>query len=128
MIRQLCAVLLLHACSATLSANELTGIWQNEEQPAWIELQEEAGVVTATVRRNDNKPEAVGRILLKNVVADPDKPGLWQGQIYAERLKEYKDASISLPSPEQLRIDVKVGFFSRSIGWQRVAAVPAAGE
>ncbi len=46
------------SCSASLAA-DLAGYWQDEEQPAWIEIRVENGSATGTVRRNDNRPDAV---------------------------------------------------------------------
>ena len=73
-------------CSSVL-ADTLAGYWKHTEEPAWIEIRFEDGAGTGTVRRNDNKPEAVGRILLKDLVDDEANAGNWRGQIYAERFK-----------------------------------------
>jgi hypothetical protein len=105
-----------------LLADGLAGMWKNAEQPAWIEIEVSEGQGTGTVRRNDNKPEAVGRVLLKGVVAQEGSAG-WVGQIYAEKLGEYKDATITLPEPDQMQIVVKVGFMSRTVNWARAAPV-----
>ena len=111
------------ACSASLAA-DLAGYWQNEGQPAWIEIRVENGSAIGTVRRNDNRPDAVGRILLKDVVSDESDPGSWRGQIYAERLQEYRDAEITLPQPDQMQIKVNVGFMSRTVNWTRAVELP----
>ena len=109
--------------SASLAA-DLAGYWQNDGQPAWIEIRVENASATGTVRRNDNKPDAVGRVLLKDVVSDESNPGIWRGQIYAERLQEYRDAEITLPQPDQMQIKVKVGFMSRTVSWTRAERIP----
>ena len=77
-----------------------------------------------TVMRNDKYPERVGREILKDLQADDAKESLWRGQIYAERLGEYKDAEISLPEPGRMEIKVKVGFMSRTVEWVRVDKIP----
>ena len=110
-------------CSAPYAA-DLAGVWKNDELPAWMEIQFENDSGTGTVRRNDEKPEAVGRVLLKDVVADGSAADGWRGQIYAARLEEYKDAEISLPQPDRMEIKVKVGFMSKTVTWTRAAAVP----
>lgn len=110
--------------SPALWAGDLDGFWQNEEQPAWIEIRFDADRGTGTVLRNDKKPDAVGRVLLKDLVADGDKAQSWSGQIYAERFKEYKDATVTLPEPTRMEIKVKVGFMSRTVQWNRVDALP----
>ncbi len=111
------------ASSVSLAA-DLAGYWQNDGQPAWIEIRVENSSATGTVRRNDNKPDAVGRVLLKDVVSDESNPGSWRGQIYAERLQEYRDAEITLPQPDQMQIKVQVGFMSRTVSWTRAERIP----
>ena len=81
-----------------------------------------------TVVRNDKFPERVGREILKDLVTEDLEQGLWRGQIYAERLGEYRDAEITLAEPDRMSIKVKVGFMSRTVEWQRVEAVPAQPE
>ena len=49
---------------------------------------------------------------------------MWRGQVYSERLGEYKDAEVSLSEPDSLEIKVKVGFMSRTVSWVRVDEVP----
>jgi hypothetical protein len=60
--------------------------------------------------RNDEYPDRVGRVLLKDLAAPGEEGGSWRGQVYAQRLEEYKDAEISLPKPDFMEIKVKVGF------------------
>jgi len=104
-------------------ASDISGFWKHAEEPGWIEinLDERKG----TVVRNDKFPERVGREILKELRADESERGLWTGQIYAEKLGEYKDAVITLSEPGLMTIKVKVGFLSRTIEWRRVEAVPA---
>ncbi len=66
----------------------------------------------------------MGRVLLKDVVSDESNTGSWRGQIYAERLQEYRDAEITLPRPDQMQIKVKVGFMSRTVSWTRAERIP----
>lgn len=106
-----------------LLADDPGGFWQNEEQPAWIEIRFSYGTGVGTVRRNDNKPEAVGRVLLKDLVAQEGSQS-WRGEIYAERLKEYRDAVLTLPAPDHMLIEVKAGLMSRTVSWRRVATIP----
>jgi len=107
-------------------ASDLAGEWKIEDRPVWVKIQFDSDTGTGTVQRNDNKPEVVGRVILKDVVSDADQPGAWRGQVYAARLEEFKDAEITLPEPDQLQIKVKVGFMSRTVTWIRATAV--AGE
>ena len=115
----LCAMLV-----APLSlAGDISGVWKHADEPGWIEISLDEG--SGTVVRNDKFPERVGREIVKELQADKSKENLWRGQVYAEKLSEYKDAEISLSEPDIMQFKVKVGFMSRTIEWVRVDAVPA---
>lgn len=117
-------LLLLAGLSPLAIASELTGLWKIDGQPVWIEVTSEAGVSQGIVRRNDVNPDATGRMLLKDIVADESEAGRWSGQVFAVRLGEFRDAQIALPEADQMEVTVKVGFMSRSIIWERVTELP----
>ena len=104
-------------------AGDVSGFWKHAEEPGWIEINLDEG--KGTVVRNDKFPDRVGREILIDLEVDESEQGLWTGQIYAEKLGEYKDAEITLAEPGLMIIRVKVGFLSRTIEWRRVEAVPA---
>lgn len=119
------AVFLCAMLTVPLSlAGDISGFWKHADEPGWIEISLDAG--NGTVVRNDKFPKRVGREILKELEADGSTENLWQGQVYAEKLGEYKDAEISLAEPDLMQFKVKVGFMSRTIEWVRVDAVPAA--
>ena len=103
-------------------AGDISGFWKHADEPGWIEINLDEG--KGTVVRNDKFPDRVGREILKDLKVDGSEQGLWTGQIYAEKLGEYKDAEITLAEPDLMTIKVKVGFMSRTVEWQRVEAVP----
>ncbi len=105
-------------------ANDLSGFWKIDNQPAWVEVQMQEGSAIGVVRRHDENANAVGRTLLKNVSLEEGGSGKWRGQIFAARLGEFRDADITLLDPSRMQIEVKVGFMSRTVIWQRVAEVP----
>ncbi len=105
-------------------ADSINGLWKHPDAPAWIEISLDEG--TGTVVRNDKFPERVGREVVKSIKADDSEENLWHGQVYAEKLGEYKEAEISLPEPDRMEFKIKVGFMSRTIEWNRVDTVPAA--
>ncbi|MCX2977133.1 DUF2147 domain-containing protein [Candidatus Marimicrobium litorale] len=105
-------------------AGDISGFWKHAYEPGWIEINLEEG--RGTVIRNDKFPERVGREIVKDLKADSSEENLWLGQVYAEKLGEYKKAEISLPKPDRMEFKVKVGFMSRTIEWVRVDEVPAA--
>jgi hypothetical protein len=125
MIARILFIFLTTLLTPLALAADLAGFWQHEELPAWIEVTVEDGVAKGTVVRNDEYPERVGRVLLKDLAPDPDQADIWQGQVYAERFEEYRDAQVSLPADDQMEITVKVGFMSRTVNWNRVAELPA---
>ena len=104
------------------AAADIDGFWKNSEEPGWIEIKLDEGV--GTVVRNDNYPERVGRQILRDLRADESEENLWHGQVYAERLGEFRDADISLAEPDRMEFKVKVGFISRTVEWVRVDEVP----
>lgn len=106
-------------------AEELAGFWKHAEEPGWIKITVDQAVGKGVVVHNETYPERVGREILKDLRADDKQEGLWRGQVYAERLGEYKDAEISLPGSGQMEIKVNVGFMSRTVEWVRVDRVPA---
>jgi hypothetical protein len=105
-------------------ADDISGFWKHPEAPAWIEINLEEG--KGTVIRNDKFPEREGREIVKGLKADDSEENLWHGEIYAERLGEYREAEISLPEPGRMEFEIKVGLMSRTIDWVRVEAVPPA--
>ena len=107
----------------SLKAGELDGLWKHVDEPGWIEINLAEG--RGTVVRNDNYTDRVGREILKELRIDSKASGVWRGQVYAEKLGEYKDAEITLPEPDRMAIKVKVGFISRTVEWVRVENLPA---
>ena len=119
------ALLLVVLLAAPLAyADDISGFWKHAEEPGWIEISLEQG--KGTVVRNDKFPERVGREILKDLTKDDSEAGLWNGQIFADKLGEYKDAEITLAEPDRMIIKVKVGFMSRKVEWLRVDEVPVA--
>ena len=107
-----------------MAADDLSGFWKHSDVPAWIEIRLDEG--KGTVIRNDKFPERVGREIVRNLKADDSGKKLWLGEIYAERLGEYREAKISLPEPGRMEFKIKVGFMSHTIEWVSVEEVPPA--
>ena len=114
--------LLLMLSSASVSAGDLVGIWQHESEPVWIQI--EANETVGRIQRNDNKPEAVGFEMIKDLAQTGNGEARWTGQVYAAKLGEFKSAEIDLVSEDIMRFKVKVGFISRRVEWQRVDELP----
>ena len=124
MITRVLLVFAVFSATPVVFADNINGFWKHPEAPAWIEisLDESKG----TVVRNDKFPERVGREFVKDLKPDESEENLWRGQVYAEKLGEYKEAEISLPEPGRMEFMIKVGFMSRTIEWDRVDKVPGA--
>ena len=101
----------------------LTGYWQHESEPVWIEMQPEAS--QGVMVRNDNRPDRVGFLVVTDLEAGDD-PNEWFAQVFAARLGEYRKAEITLSANDRMVFTVKVGFMRRSVEWRRVSEVPAA--
>lgn len=106
-------------------ANGLEGLWKIDSREAWVEIVTEGSATVGVVRRNEANPDAVGRTILKDLVADDGQEGVWKGQIYAARLGEFRAVEITQVDPSQLRLKIQIGFMSRSILWSRARTLPA---
>lgn len=77
--------------------------------------------------RHDIKPELNGKPFIKQFVAEADNQLLWNGLVYAARLKEFKEAEISQDSVDAfvLTATVKVAFIKRTVvsNWSRSKGV-----
>ena len=74
-VRILLSVLGLSFSTLAL-ANDLSGFWKAEDQPAWIEIQADEESATGTVRRNDMNADAVGRYAQERMKALQTKHGV----------------------------------------------------
>ena len=100
-------------------ADSLDGLWSLTDRPVYMSIQSPVGLVAYSQK----DPDAVGKTLLRNLVAD-DRPNTWQGEIYVRQLKRFEDAQISLISVDSMKITVKLGFISKTLYWERSAQVP----
>lgn len=105
-------------------AQELDGLWKVGDKATWVRIETLAGVAAGQVVRSEVKPEAVGRIVLKDIRPLADAKLQWRGQVYAERFQRFTDAAISLPASDTMNISVKVGFITRTLVWTRVEDMP----
>jgi len=75
--------------------------------------------------RNDRFPERAGRTFLTDITINKNKQNAWYGQIYIEKLEDYKKVEISLPETDQMLITGNMGFMTRTAKWMRIDKVPA---
>ena len=116
-------VLSITVSAACRAAADLSGYWQHESDPVWIEMRPETG--EGVMLRNDNRPDRVGFLVVTDLVAGDD-PAEWSAQVFAARLGEYRKAQITLTDESRMIFTVKVGLMRRSVEWTRVSEVPPA--
>ena len=116
-------VLSITVSAACHAAADLSGYWQHESEPVWIEMQPDTG--QGVMVRNDNRPDRVGFLVVTDLEASDD-PDEWSAQVFAARLGEYRKAEITLAADDRMVFTVKVGFMRRSVEWRRVSEVPPA--
>ena len=107
------------------ASSGLSGYWQHESEPVWIEMQPDMG--KGVMLRNDNRPDRVGFLLVTDLVASGE-PSEWSAQVFAAQLGEYRNATITLPRDDLMAFTVKVGFIRRTVEWSRVPEVPSAAK
>ena len=118
-------VLSITVSTACHAAADLSGYWQHESEPVWIEMQPDTG--QGVMVRNDNRPDRVGFLVVTDLEASDD-PDEWSAQVFAARLGEYRKAEITLAADDRMVFTVKVGFMRRSVEWRRVSEVPPAAK
>lgn len=118
-------LLMLSALISTPShaSSGLSGYWQHESEPIWIEMQPDEG--KGVMLRNDNKPDRVGFLVVTDLIASSE-PDEWSAQVFVVQLGEYRNATIALISDDLMAFTVKVGFIRRTVEWSRVSEVPSA--
>ena len=107
------------------ASSGLSGYWQHESEPVWIEMQPDEG--KGVMLRNDNRPDRAGFLVVTDLEASDD-PNEWSAQVFAAQLGEYRDATITLESDDLMAFTVKVGFIRRTVEWTRVKEVPPASD
>ena len=107
------------------ASSGLSGYWQHESEPVWIEMQPDMG--KGVMLRNDNRPDRAGFLVVTDLEASDD-PNEWSAQVFAAPLGEYRNATITLESDDLMAFTVKVGFIRRTVEWSRVKEVPPASD
>jgi len=120
LIKALAGILLMWAPSSIIVAQEvgLTGLWQHPEEPVIIEMEPLDDSIQGIVYSNHSKPESVGKRVFRGFRFDKDKQ-CWQGFVYLLKLGEEKSTCVKLENPDRFSMSVKVGFFSKTVTWQR---------
>jgi uncharacterized protein (DUF2147 family) len=104
---------------SVLAEQTLVGFWQHEDKPVVVEMKPLDGLTQGTVASNSGKPDSVGKRLFRDLAYNADDKQ-WQGRIFVLKLGEEKDVTVALQNPDQFEMTVKVGFFSKTVSWNRV--------
>ena len=120
MCRSVVVVFLLFVCNLC-AASDVSGFWQHPRDPVWIDVDEVLG--TGLAVRNDNDPSSVGFAVLREVVGGAEQ-GQWTGEVYVPQLGDYKPVVMTLPNVKTLKMNVKIGFITRTLEWTKVSLVP----
>lgn len=115
-------MLVMLPCSlfAAGDGNPLVGFWQHESEPVVIEFLLENDLAQGLVASHTKKPEVVGESLFRDIRYD-DSNKLWTGRIYVLQLGSEKDVNITLTSDDQFVMTVKIGFFTKTVIWNKVS-------
>lgn len=124
----ICMILFSNFSTASELSGALSGVYKHDEQPVWVQITNQDNVVSGTFLRHELKPEFSGQSFIKEFTADTDNPFLWNGLVYAARLKEFIAAEINQDSTDAfvLTATVKVGFVKRTVvsKWTRSEVAP----
>ncbi len=108
---------------AAVNAEEasLVGLWQHPDQPVIVEMHPVGDIMEGKIYSNSDMPDSVGKTIFRDLRFDQQEQ-CWQGRVYVKRLDEEKDTCLLLDGADQFSMTVKVGFFSKTVTWARVAA------
>ena len=125
----ICMILLSNLSTAAEISAALSGVYKHDEQPVWVQITNHDNEMSGTFLRHELKPELSGQPFIKQITSDTDNPSLWNGLVYAARLKEFKAAEINQDTADSfvLTATVKVGFIKRTVvsNWTRSEFVPS---
>ncbi|WP_163937299.1 DUF2147 domain-containing protein [Paraferrimonas sp. SM1919] len=110
---------LLFSFSSTVIANPLTGIYVTKEHNTLIEVSQNKEQWQGVIIASDNAKAPIGKVILSEVVATDTG---FSGQIYSLKRESYYDVELT-PEKEQLQLEVSVGFFSKTLIWQRLDTI-----
>jgi uncharacterized protein (DUF2147 family) len=105
--------LILLSSSPLFSQFSLEGIWNTGEENTKIEIIQTNNKWNGRIKSSENKSAQIGQIILKDLKKEGKK---WTGKIYSFKRKEWYEVEI-FPSNSILRLEIKVGFLSKTIKW-----------
>tara|TARA_Y100000389_G_C17321482_1_gene443304 strand:- start:391 stop:741 length:351 start_codon:yes stop_codon:yes gene_type:complete len=104
-------------CSfSVFGQNNLTGTWDTGEDNTVIEITKSAVITSGKIKSSDNPKATIGKVMLKDLKKSGSS---WKGKIYAAKRQEWYDAVLTRKG-NILEIEISVGFFSKTIEWNKV--------
>jgi len=102
--------------TAIFAQNDLTGTWNTGEENTIVKIFEKEGKYFGEIVSSDNSKVKIGKQIIKNLELDDDE---WEGELFSAKKQEWYDAEFK-PGADKMGITVKVGFFSKTVEWERV--------
>jgi hypothetical protein len=96
----------------------VVGNWQHESEPLVVEMRLSDDVIEGFIVSHEDKPEAVGKKLFRTLRFD-ESNNCWRGFVYVARLGDEKPICLSMQGSNVFEMTVKVGFFSKTVLWNR---------
>ncbi|AZQ60789.1 DUF2147 domain-containing protein [Flammeovirga pectinis] len=110
-------LIMLTLCSlSAMGQSKLNGIWNTGDENTKIEISESNGELVGNIKSSDNTKAKVGTPMLKDFVKEGTN---WKAKIYAAKKQKWYDATVT-PKGDVLKIEISVGFLSKTLEWKRV--------
>lgn len=99
------------------NAPSLQGRYLTTDGRRTVDVQCVEGRCTGKVAKDDDHPDLVGQVVLKDLVPSGD---IWKGTgVLPRRGKEFP-VEVSIPDSSTLRLKAKAGMLGRTRDWKRV--------
>lgn len=101
--------------SISINAQSIAGVWNTGEYNTKIEIIENNGVFNGKIISSDHAEANIGNQILKDIKFSK---GERKGKLFAAKKGEWYDAVLKVNGNE-LDINIKVGFMSKTITWKK---------
>lgn len=101
----------LSACahSRDITGPDIAGLWKHADKSAWIQIDFQGGVGSATITQHDGNAAAQGLAILQGIRQSADSTGTWHGKIYSAEVDDFVDVSLVLMEDRTLVISTVDG-------------------
>jgi len=117
-LRNVITVVLITIFSITSyaqSKSDIAGEYVVGEQNTIVKIEPQEDVFSGKITSSDNPKAKIGNLMVKEL---KQTKGKWKGKLYSPKRKEWFDAEF-IPKKNTLDVKIKVGFFSKTIEWER---------